>query len=308
MNSERPPVRAVAVFLAGLVSFLLVALWNEVRGFELWRNYALSGFLLGGPVVYTVWRHDVRIPSYIQAVIVGGLLLHYLGGSAGSPDGGEGVWGMSGINGAYHVFGWWDHLTHGVGIGATAMAFAYLLEGYQLRRGLGWNGPTLWTITVLAALTVGVGVELYEYLGKTAFQTIDQGGYVNTMQDLHYNLYGAAGGATLAVTVDRTAIRRRIEARWGGHIPPASRDGAWLRRQPSTLVGLVAFVTVPAAMALYQGLRYFFVTIPADDSVLYDPALNALTLSAVLAVAIHPAAMFSHRRWLQRPPQDLPAD
>ena len=285
--------RTVAPFLVGLVLFLALAAYNQSRGLDLWRNYALSGFFLGAPVVWTFWRFDVRVPGYIQGVIVAALLLHYGGGSLGSADPADrmGLLGMHGVNGAYHVFGWWDNLTHAVGIGAGAMGSAYLLELYQLRRGLAWNGAAVGAIAILAALAAGVGVELYEYLGKTAFQTIDQGGYTNTMVDLQFNILGAVAGTLLAVTLDRTLSWRKIRERWkavpGQGAPAgASVAGGLL---PPAMAGFVAFVTVPSLVTLYLALRFLGQDIaPQDERALYDPALRLLLASAVAALLAAP--------------------
>lgn len=283
---RRPSLHTVLPFVVGLVCFLLLAILNQARGFDLWRNYALSGVFLGSITTWVVWRYDVRIPHYIQWVIVAGLLLHYGGGSLGSPDPFRvGLFGFHGINGAYHTIEGWDHITHGVGIGAGAMALAYLLELYQVRRRLHWNASTVWFLAVLTSLAVGVGVELYEFLGKSAFQTIDQGGYENTMRDLHYNILGAVVGGGVAAFVDRRRFGRRIERLWGqrpptgpsypGHIPPA-------------MAGLIAFVAPAAIATVYLSLRFVGEARPADDIAAYDDALRTLLSSAVLGTVLGP--------------------
>lgn len=301
--TDRPQMRHIAVFLVGLGLFLALAIFNEMRGFELWRNYALSGFFMGVPIAYVLWRLDVRIPAYIQAVIMTGMLAHYVGGSLGSVPGEPyrmGLLGMHGVNGAYHVFNWWDHLTHGLGIGATAMGFAYLFDVYQLRRGLAWSSPVLWTTAVLAALTAGVGVELYEYLGKTAFQTIDQGGYENTMLDIWYNMLGASIGAGLAVTINRTAFRARINNQWS--IPDeAHPGGTWLANLPSRMAGFLAFIAVPAATAAGLALHSLSVDAGARDLELYDPALQVMVAGAVVALAVLPLATWIHQNKVRAP-------
>ncbi len=304
-SGDPPTLRHVLPFFVGLVLFAALALFNEYRGFELWRNYALSGVILGGASTYVIWRNDVRLPHYIQWVIVAGLVLHYGGGSLGSPDKFHmGLFGFHGVNGAYHVISWWDHLTHSVGIGAGTMGIAYVLEVYQYRRRLEWPAWLVWAIAVVSGLAAGVGVELYEYLGKTWFQTIDQGGYVNTMQDLHYNLLGAVLGGGLAVTLNRTRFRKRIENHWGkrGRLP----DTYASQMLPPSMTGLLGFVTIPAAAALYLATWYLFRDIPKDDSVLYDPALSVLTWATAVAAVLGPLASIIHTR-LQRGRQ-VPAD
>ncbi|HLF15971.1 MAG TPA: hypothetical protein VI796_00860 [Candidatus Thermoplasmatota archaeon] len=284
--------RHVAPFLIGLVLFALLGILNHARGLELWRNYALSGTLLGSAVTYALWRTDVRIPAYIQIVMVGGLLLHYGGGSLAATDPYHmGLLGMHGVNGTYHVYEWWDNLTHGVGQTASAMAIAYLIELYQLRRGLGWSGFRVGLVAFMGSLCGGVGTELYEYFGKTAFQTIDQGGYTNTMQDLQFNLLGALVGSSVAVGVGRTRMWERIRSHWGPAAPQAPQP------VPPAFAGFVAFLTLPAAATLLLYLRFLShdVTV-AEDQELYDPALQVLLASALLAALAWPATALAMRR------------
>lgn len=289
MNQNKS-LQPVMPFAIGIASFAILAIVNEVRDFELWRNYALSGVFLGGATTYVLWRVDARVPHYIQWTIVAALLAHYGGGSLGSPDPNKmGLLGMHGINGAYHHFEWWDHLTHGLGIGASAMGIAYLLERYQVKYSLNWSQGMVWTISMMASLTAGVGVELYEYLGKTAFQTIDQGGFVNTMQDLHFNFFGASVGTTIAVYINRHKFMEsiekdlRIEENPGRNITPG-------------MAGFIAFVTIPAMAAVYLAVKFFFMDIPKDDQPLYDPALQILTWAAVLATFAAPVTTWIVRR------------
>ncbi len=300
MTDAQPSWKTVLPFLVGVALCVILATFNQIRDFELWRNYALSGFFIGGTTTLILYRLDVRIPHYIQWCIVGALLTHYVGGSLGSPDPYRmGLLGMHGINGAYHHFDWWDHLTHGLGIGASAMGIAYLFEVYQTRRGLQWSASAVWIATMLASLTAGVGVELYEFLGKQAFQTIDQGGYENTMRDLHFNLIGAGIGATLAVVVNRTRFRSRIQTRWGPDAPVPTTEPWWHHTTPG-MTGFLAFVFVPAMTALFLATKFFSQEIPPDDIDLYDEALWTMTASAAVAIAVGPLATLLHRLWLRR--------
>ncbi len=311
-SGHRASVAAVAPFLVGIALFALLAAFNEARDFALWRNYALSGILLGGAATLVIWRSEVHIPHYIQWTIVAALLTHYVGGSLGSPDPYRmGLLGMHGVNGAYHHFDWWDHLTHGVGIGASAMGIAYLVEVYQTRRGLRWSPSAVFLCTLLAALTAGVGVELYEYLGKTAFQTIDQGGYENTMRDLHFNLVGAIVGGGLAVTVDRVRFAQRIQARWSP-IASVPADAPWWGRTTSAMVGFVTFCALPAGGALFLSTRFFAQDIPPGDLPLYDPSLQTLVWLTALGAVAAPLAAAAHRRTMRRtrgaPPAGAPSE
>lgn len=294
--STQSPWRHQAGFLTGLIAFFLLGIANEIRGFDLWRNYAFSGVVLGTTMLLILRRFDVRIPLYIQWVMVIGMASHYIGGSLGSPDPYRmGLLGMHGINGTYHHFDGWDHLTHTLGIGAAAMGFAYLFEIYQTRRGLQWSPSSLWIVTMLASLAAGVGVELYEFLGKTAFQTIDQGGYENTMRDLHFNFIGAAIGAGVAVSVNRTRFRQSIQAQWGTRAPvPAAAP--WWQHVTPPIVGIITFSGIPAVTALYLMTRFFAMEIPPDDRLLYDPALETMTIMTAVAAVAAPVAA----RWFRR--------
>lgn len=298
-----PPSRSwksVRPFLIGLASFAVLAAFDEARGFTLWRNYALSGVLLGGTTTWLLWRYDVRVPAYIQWVIVAGLVLHYGGGSLGSPDPFRmGLLGMHGVNGAYHEYSWWDNLTHAVGIGAGAMAIAYLVEAYQMRRGLAWDAWAVGTVAFLGALAAGVAVELYEYLGKSAFQTIDQGGYLNTMRDLQFNILGAGIGSAVAVALDRRRFAVRIREHWGR--PEASLAGqSWSDRLTPGLMGFLAFCLPPAVSTLVLAVRFEAMGAPADDLLAYDPALQTLLWSAMTGLLGGAVALLASRWWARK--------
>lgn len=288
--------RTVRPFLVGLACFAVLAVFNEARGFALWRNYALSGVALGGITTWILWRHDVRIPAYIQWVIVAGLLLHYGGGSLGSPDPYHmGLLGMHGVNGAYHEYSWWDNLTHGVGIGAGAMAIAYLAEAYQMRRGLAWPAWSVAVVAILGALTAGVAVELYEYLGKTLFQTIDQGGYVNTVRDLHFNILGAIIGAVVAVLLDRRRFADRIARHWG-RTEADRRSEPWTARIPAGMRGFLAFTLLPALASLALGAQFYVAAPPHESDASYEQTLQTLLWSMLAGIAAGLAAWYASRR------------
>lgn len=299
--NRRPHMRTVLPFLVGLVCFALLAVVDQVRHFALWRNYALSGVILGSIVTWLLYRWDVRVPHFIQWVIVSGMLLHYGGGSLGSPDPYRmGLFGYHGINGAYHVHHWWDHLTHFMGIGAGTMATAYLLEAYQTRRGLAWNSASVWLLSFTTGLAMGVGVELYEYLGKTAFQTIDQGGYRNTMLDLVYNIIGAALGGALATTIDRRRLAGKIERHWGR--PERTLEGQpFADRLPAPMMGFCWFVAVPAGMTLWLAGHYLALLPGADLQGTYDGALHLLLGSAIAGVVLGPVAGLAWSKWVRAP-------
>lgn len=297
----RPDLRTVRPFLVGLACFALLALLNQERGFDLWRNYALSGVALGSTATWALYRWDVRVPHYIQWVIVAALLLHYGGGSLGSPDPySMGLLGYHGINGAYHVHSWWDNLTHFAGIGAGTMACAYLFDAYQARRGLAWSAGSVLLLAITTGLAAGVGVELYEYLGKEVFQTIDQGGYINTMRDLHFNILGAVAGGVLAVTIDRRRLAGAIERHWGR--PTATlQDRPWRQRLPAGMTGFIGFIAPPALMTLVLSMRFLVAAAPTDDLAAYDGALRLLAWSAAAGILVGPLAGFAWARVRRRP-------
>lgn len=294
--------RTVKPFVIGIVSFGLLALFNESRDFDLWRNYAVMGMVLGSPVTWIVYKLDVRVPYYIQWVIVAGLWLHYGGGSVGSPGphGEPGLSGMHGINGTYHVFSWWDNLTHFMGMAASALAAAYLLDVFQLRRRLGWPRALVGTIAFLSGLAVGAGVELYEYLGKTLFQTIDQGGYHNTMADLAWNFVGATVGSIVGVAVNRGPRWQTMQEQWGRARPQAPRN----HLIPPAMIGFLAFVTPPAVTSLVLA-GHFLAVMPAESMAAYDGALNDLTLGAAVGIMAGPFAGTLARELRRRRAQRL---
>lgn len=300
---DRRDWRTVMPSLVGVALCGALAILNEVRDFNLWRNYAVAGLFMGSLLTWVLWHKDVRIPHYIQWMIVVAVMLHFGGGSTGSPvRGEEGLLEMRGINGAYHVYPWWDNLTHIAGTLAATLGFAYLLEMYQLRRRLGWSPRTVFAFSLTAGLATGVGVELYEYLGKTLFQTIDQGGYYNTMGDLVSNLVGATVGATVGVAVNRTLFWPSLQDQWGEQVPV--RPG-W-PRVPAHMVGVLAFIIPAAATSLFLAIR-FLIQDGAETEEAYEHALRVLTRSAVAgAVAAPAAAMAANelRRRLARPRRD----
>lgn len=291
-----PHWRTVMPFLVGLTTFALLAALNHARGFDLWRNYALSGLGLGGITTWVVYHYDVRVPHYIQWVIVVGLWLHYGGGSLGSPDPYHmGLFGYHGINGAYHVHSWWDNLTHFMGIGAGTMAIAYLLEAYQVRRALAWRRSVVFALAVTVGLATGVGVELYEYLGKAVFQTIDQGGYSNTMMDLHFNILGAVVGGALAVTIDRRRLAGEIASHWASQSPTKAGQPV-VQRLPAPMAGFLAFVLPAAVTTLALAARFAIESTPLDEGHSYDSALQILLASAIVGVLMGPLVGLAWRR------------
>ena len=64
----------------------------------------------------------------------------------------------------------------------------------------GWQlSPRVVAVTAFSlSVAIGVAYEVYEFFGKTIFQTIDQGGYTNTASDLVSDMLGAGLGVLFA--------------------------------------------------------------------------------------------------------------
>ncbi|MDA8728179.1 hypothetical protein N9M88_03595, partial [Euryarchaeota archaeon] len=103
-----------------------------------------------------------------------------------------------GVNGMYHVHPWWDKLVHGMN--STAIAIAWSLGWRRMSEHNGWQlSPRVVAFTAFSlGVAIGVAYEVYEFFGKTMFQTIDQGGYVNTATDLVSDMLGAGLGVLFA--------------------------------------------------------------------------------------------------------------
>lgn len=293
-TGARERLRHLAPGILGVLVFGLVGLWDMARGLELWMWYCFSGSAIGAGILAWMYLADARVPRYLLATVVVALLLHYGGGSLGQPDAeATSYLGVSGINGAYHSFTWWDHLTHLVGIAAAAMAFAYLVDMASLRKGVRLPAWFVVAFAFLAAVAAGVGVELYEYGGRTWFQTIDQGGYRNTAEDLLWNIGGAALGAAAATLINFLWLRRDLEARW---LESARREALRFRLGPLELTLGVA-TTLLLAIVLSLGtladvLDFLLRGAPppetAADLAAYDRALGrlvAFTVAGFLAAA-----------------------
>jgi hypothetical protein len=275
----------VAPFVTAICAFALLAVWNEARGLELWRNYALSGLMIGIPSTYAIAKADWRVPHYVQWAIVFALSLHYFGGSMASTDPFRlGLFRFHGVNGAYHTFDWWDHLTHGMGILASTMGIAYAIEIVNVRRGLAWKGWHVAVLAIMSGMAAGVGVELYEYGGKTFFQTIDQGGYRNTVSDLQYNLWGATVGAVVGVAANRVWFTQHIRDQYP-LAPKSDRP-----RLPGDLRAFVVFIAVPGIVSVVMALRGFWVPGNDLDDALYEGLLRTLVGAAILGAAAGGAA------------------
>ena len=152
-----------------------------------------------------LWKGRAHIPALPLWIGYSATMLHFIGGSLGAADSGYGPFcfdGMQpgewlcadGVNGMYHVHPWWDKLVHGMN--STAIAIAWSLGWRRMSDHNGWQlSPRVVAFTAFSlSVAIGVAYEVYEFFGKTLFQTIDQGGYVNTASDLVSDMLGAGLG------------------------------------------------------------------------------------------------------------------
>jgi hypothetical protein len=155
--------------------------------------------------MFILWNGRVQMPALPLWIGYSATMLHFIGGSLGAADSGPGPFcfdGMQpgqwlcadGVNGMYHVHPWWDKLVHGMN--STAIAIAWSLGWRRMSEHNGWQlSPGIVAFTAFSlSVAIGVAYEVYEFFGKTIFQTIDQGGYVNTATDLVSDMLGAGLG------------------------------------------------------------------------------------------------------------------
>ncbi len=196
---ERAPV------MAWLISCLILTVWNLSRGLNLWAGYNFGGVIMALLAMFILWNGRVQMPALPLWIGYSATMLHFIGGSLGAADSGPGPFcfdGMQpgqwlcadGVNGMYHVHPWWDKLVHGMN--STAIAIAWSLGWRRMSEHNGWQlSPGIVAFTAFSlSVAIGVAYEVYEFFGKTIFQTIDQGGYVNTATDLVSDMLGAGLG------------------------------------------------------------------------------------------------------------------
>ena len=207
----RVPERAP--LLAWFLSCTILTIWNYSRGLHLWAGYNLGGAVMALLVISFMWNGRMRMPALPLWIAYTTTMLHFLGGSLGAPDHGPGPFcfdGMQpgewlcadGVNGMYHVHAWWDELVHGTNSAAAAIGWSFAWR--RVSNHNGWEISPRMVAGICFSLTVaiGVGYEVYEFFGKTIFQTIDQGGYRNTASDLVSDLVGAWIGMMFALFYD----------------------------------------------------------------------------------------------------------
>lgn len=207
VQQARIPERAP--LMAWLISCIILTFWNLARGLDLWAGYNFGGVVMALIAIAILWSGRVRIPALPLWIAYSATMLHFIGGSLGAADSGPGPFcfdGMQpgewlcadGVNGMYHVHPWWDKLVHGMN--STAIAIAWSLGWRRMSEHNGWQlSPRVVAFTAFSlGVAIGVAYEVYEFFGKTMFQTIDQGGYVNTATDLVSDMLGAGLGVLFA--------------------------------------------------------------------------------------------------------------
>ena len=194
-----------APLMAWFTSCAILTVWNLSRGLNLWAGYNFGGAIMALLALMILWKGRAHIPALPLWIGYSATMLHFIGGSLGAADSGPGPFcfdGMQpgewlcadGVNGMYHVHPWWDKLVHGMN--STAIAIAWSLGWRRMSEHNGWQlSPRIVAFTAFSlSVAIGVANEVYEFFGKTIFQTIDQGGYVNTASDLVSDMLGAGLG------------------------------------------------------------------------------------------------------------------
>jgi len=205
MQGHRTRIPERAPVMAWLISCLILTVWNLSRGLNLWAGYNFGGVLMALLAIFILWSGRVQMPALPLWIGYSATMLHFVGGSLGAADSGPGPFcfgGMQpgewlcadGVNGMYHVHPWWDKLVHGMN--STAIAIAWSFGWRRMSEHNGWQlSPVVVAFTAFSlSVAIGVAYEVYEFFGKTMFQTIDQGGYVNTATDLVSDMLGAGLG------------------------------------------------------------------------------------------------------------------
>ena len=194
-----------APLIVGVISCAMLSIWNLNRGLNLWAGYNFGGAMMALLALLILWKGRAHIPALPLWLGYSASMLHFFGGSLGAADSGLGPFcfdGMNpgewlcadGVNGMYHVHPWWDKLVHVMN--STALAIAWSLGWRRMSEYNGWQlSPRVVAFTAFSlSVAIGVAYEVYEFFGKTFFQTIDQGGYVNTATDLVSDMLGAGLG------------------------------------------------------------------------------------------------------------------
>ena len=97
------------------------------------------------------------------------------------------VWGTAGD--LYRDIGWYDKLTHFLGVAAVTSAAMDCLGGLRVRTGRRWY--TERTVAIAVGITLGVCWEIYEWMGDAVFGTSRVQSSVDTARDLVFDTAGA---------------------------------------------------------------------------------------------------------------------
>jgi hypothetical protein len=244
---EKTRVPERAPLMAWLISCILLTVWNLARGLNLWAGYNFGGAVMALIAISILWSGRVRMPALPLWIAYFATMLHFIGGSLGAADSGPGPFcfdGMQpgewlcadGVNGMYHVHPWWDKVVHGMN--STAIAIAWALGWRRMSEHNGWNlSPRTVAFTAFSlSVAIGVAYEVYEFFGKTMFQTIDQGGYVNTASDLVSDMLGAGLGVLFAHFYDPM---NKTSSSTGGDVLPTQVSLTNIASFPLLVIGAV---------------------------------------------------------------------
>jgi hypothetical protein len=284
MSFEEVRVPERAPLLAWLLSCTTLAIWNYSRGLYLWAGYNLGGAVMALMVISFMWSGRIRMPVLPLWIAYTTTLLHFLGGSLGAPDNGPGPFcfdGMQpgewlcadGVNGMYHVHPWWDKLVHGTNSAATAIGWSFAWRRVSNHNGWEISPRMVAGISLSLTVAIGVGYEVYEFFGKTVFQTIDQGGYLNTASDLVSNLVGAGVGMMFALFYDPL----------NGKAPSVS-DTPLPRQASLTLIATLPLSVIGGLLSL-DLLLLDGALVGADYDRVGEILLGSVLLSLLLSVA-----------------------
>ncbi|PKK86667.1 MAG: hypothetical protein CVT48_00110 [Thermoplasmata archaeon HGW-Thermoplasmata-1] len=182
---------ATSLMLIGLSLYVHFALQDTIyyreNGIEfralVWRSYCLEAAAL------TIILMSILnfFPVSLMAVSIGlfDVLLHILGGMFD--------W--------YHTIDFWDHITHGLSHLAIVIGVAYWFRMGEDRGKVSISPLLCLSAVILISIGVGAIFEVREYAFSYVFDTIDQGGYDNTLQDIMFNIIGSLIGGIIMIAI-----------------------------------------------------------------------------------------------------------
>lgn len=163
--------------LGALLSYLLVAEWLTPGFTNFW------GYLVFQVAVFMV----LLIAGEIMFAADGGLswTTHVLAVVCAYAD----VLGTDGN--LYARIDEYDKLTHFLGIAAVTACFYDVLRALSKRGVLVWAPADRFGASVVAGVTIGIGWEVYEYLGDVVFHTTRVNSRLDTINDIVFDTLGA---------------------------------------------------------------------------------------------------------------------